>query len=168
MTVKNFLLGMIAAFVMLPLLTIAYFILGFGEVRGDVKPPVWEDKLMHPAVRASVKRRAAGLANPVNADRKAFIAGGKLYAAGCMGCHGDLGKPLREDHDEYPPAPQLPRVGTEYSEPEIYWIVKHGIRMTAMSAYGPFYSEEQLWDLAVFVNGIKNIQPGQLDAILAK
>ena len=44
------------------------------------------------------------------------------------------------------------RTGTQYSQPELYWIVKHGIRMTGMSAYGPFYSEQQLWSLAAFLH----------------
>jgi mono/diheme cytochrome c family protein len=142
--------------------------LGFGEVRSDVKPPSWEDEIMKPAVRATVKRRASGIVNPVSLTKEAFIAGGKLYLAGCTGCHGDLGKPLGEDANEYPPAPQLPRVGTQYSEPELYWIIKHGVRMTAMSAYGPFYSEQQLWDLAIFVRGLTNLQSSDLAAIQAK
>jgi len=73
-----------------------------------------------------------------------------------------------EDLDHYPRVPQLPQSGTQYSEPELYWIVKHGIRHTAMSAYGPFYSEKQLWAIANFLRRINNLPPGVLDRIQAK
>jgi mono/diheme cytochrome c family protein len=59
----------------------------------------------------------------------------------------------------------LPNVGTQYSEPEIYWIVKHGIRMTAMSAYGPFYKEDQLWAIAAFIRRIDKLTPAEIQAI---
>ena len=53
---KPFLLGFIAAFVVLPFGTIAYFWLGLAEVRSDAKPPAWETQLMRSAVHASVHR----------------------------------------------------------------------------------------------------------------
>jgi mono/diheme cytochrome c family protein len=87
---------------------------------------------------------------------------------GCAGCHGELGKPLREDRSLYPPVPQLPHAGTQYTEPQIYWIVKHGIRMTAMSAYGPFYAEKELWSIAAFPHQIRALPAGGPERILAK
>lgn len=33
----------------------------------------------------------------------------------------------------------------ERSEAEIFWIVKNGLKMTGMPAFGPPHSEEQLW-----------------------
>lgn len=87
---------------------------------------------------------------------------------GCMGCHGELGKSYQEDRDHFPPVPQLPHKGTSYSEPELYWIVKHGIRMTGMSAYGPFYSEKQLWELAAFLHQINKLPPEVAESLLPK
>ena len=37
-----------------------------------------------------------------------------------------------------------------------------------MSAYGPFYSEEQVWDIAAFIEHIKNLPPGVLERIQSK
>jgi mono/diheme cytochrome c family protein len=162
---KNFLIGFVAPFVLIPLLTIAYFALGFTDTPSDVKPPVWEPAIIKPAVRAAVKHSAANLTIPSAATEDSIIAGGKLYVMGCMGCHGEPGKPFAEDHANYPPVPQLPHIGTQYSEPEIYWVIKHGIRMTAMSAYGSFYKEEQLWSLAAFIHRIDKLTPAELQAI---
>ena len=152
---KTFLIGFVAASVILPVAAFSYFRMGFAGVQSDATPPGWERALMRAAVHASVRRSAVGLqAPPVD----------KLYFNGCLGCHGEPGKP-GEDFDHYPRVPQLSQVGTNYSEPELYWIVKHGIRHTAMSAYGPFYSEKQLWAIASFVRTINNLPPGVLERI---
>ena len=123
---------------------------------------------MSVAVHAAVARSAAGLAAPATANDEALIKGGRLYMEGCAGCHGELGKPYAEDRSHYPAAPQLPHTGTNYTEPQVYWIVKHGIGMTAMSAYGRFYSEEQLWAIAAFLHNVRNLPPGLAERILAK
>lgn len=161
---KTFVIGFVTPFILLPLAVLAYGTLGFADTRSDVNPPKWETAIMQPAVRAAVKRNAAHLSAPT-ATEDSIIAGGKLYVMGCMGCHGEPGKPYAEDHSLFPPVPQLPHVGTKYSESEIYWVVKHGIRMTAMSAYGPFYKEDQLWSIAAFIRRIDKLTPAELQAI---
>jgi mono/diheme cytochrome c family protein len=165
---KNFFLGFIAAVVILPIGTLAYFRLGLAETRSEALPPAWETRMMSSAVHASVRRSASGIEvpPPANID-DAIVAGGKLYFNGCMGCHGEPGKP-GEDHSHYPRVPQLPQIGTQYSPAEIHWIVQHGIRHTAMSAYGPFYNDKQLWALAGFVRRIDSLPAGLLERIQAK
>ena len=123
---------------------------------------------MQSAVRASVRRSAKGIQAPPpgNVD-DAMVEGGRLYLNGCAGCHGTPGKPS-QDVSSYPRVPQLPQVGTQYSEPELYWIVKHGIRNTAMSAYGPFYSDKELWALTSFLRRIDHLPPGVLERSKAK
>jgi len=165
---KNFVTGFVTPFILLPLVVVAYLAFGMADTRSDVKLPWWEIAILKPAVRAAVRRNAAKLSAPGVATENSIIAGGRLYVMGCMGCHGEPGKPYAEDHANYPPAPQLPHVGTQYSEPEIYSIIKHGIRMTAMSAYGPFYKEEQLWSLAAFIRRINTLTPSEIQAIQAQ
>jgi mono/diheme cytochrome c family protein len=166
--VKTFILGFIAAFMVFPIGALAYFRLGLAEVRSDTRPPALENQLMHSAVRASVRRSTSGIQVPLarNVD-EAMVEGGKLYLNGCAGCHGEPGK-TEEDLSHYPPAPRLAQVGTQYSEPEMYWIIKHGIRNTAMSAYGPFYSDKEMWALASFLGRIDNLPPGVLERIQQK
>jgi mono/diheme cytochrome c family protein len=164
---KNFLLGFVAAIVILPVGAIGYFCMGFADAQSDVAPSALESRMMGAAVHAAVARSAAKLAAPI-ADDDMLVKGGKVYVEGCQGCHGDLGKPSGEDHSFYPRVPQFPYTGTQYTEPQIYWVVKHGIRMTAMSAYGRFYSEEQLWSIAAFLQRIRSLPPGVAERILAK
>jgi mono/diheme cytochrome c family protein len=162
---KIFLSGLAAPFLLFPAAVLAFFALGMGDPRSDVTPPRWETLVMKSAVRASVQRSAKGLSSPAPANQEAIVAGGKLYLAGCAGCHGEPGKPYAEDHSGYPPAPQLPHTGSQYSEPEIVTIVAHGVRMTAMSAYRPFYKDDQLRALAAFVHRIDTLSPAEIQAI---
>jgi mono/diheme cytochrome c family protein len=165
---RSFVLGFLAAIVLPPLGWMVFFVLGFFQIGADSAPSEVETAVMQSAVRHSVQRSATDVPNlPLSSD-DALVEGGKLYVAGCAGCHGALAGRFREDRDDFPPAPQLPHVGTQYSEPQLYWIVKHGIRMTGMSAYGPFYSEKQLWSLAAFLHRINNLPPGTSDKILSK
>jgi mono/diheme cytochrome c family protein len=166
--VKKFALGFVAAIVALPIACMAYFAVGFSPIQADARPSVLETAIFSPAVRASVNRSASGILNPQPADDEAIIAGGKLYVLGCQGCHGNLGGVYQEDRNHFPPAPELPHIGTRYSEPQLYWIVKHGVRMTGMSAYGPFYSEKELWSLAAFLHRINELPPETVEEILGK
>ena len=165
---KNFAIGFVAAVAVLSFGCMAYFALGFSQTRADAKPSALETAILQSAVRASVRRAAADIPIPPTADDDTLVAGGRLYVAGCEGCHGKLDGPYREDQELFPPTPKLPHAGTQYAEPELYWIVKHGIRMTGMSAYGPFYSEKQLWSLAAFLRRINHLPPGMIEKIRAK
>jgi thiosulfate dehydrogenase len=115
--VKNFLLGVLTTLAVVLVGSFAYLRLGLAEVRGDLPPSWLESYLMTKSVHASVKRRAPELPNPVAPTEENLMAGGKIYLDGCAGCHGIPGQPASEDAADslYPPVPQLPRVGTEYS-----------------------------------------------------
>src|SRR2546423_9340331 len=97
---KTLFLGFVTAFVILPVAAVGYCRLGFASVQSDATPPGWERALMRAAVHASVRRSAVGLqAPPVDNLKDAVVQGGKLYFNGCLGCHGEPGKPGEDlDH----------------------------------------------------------------------
>jgi len=160
--VKTFFVGIISALLLGPSLVWGYFALGFAPIRSDCKPSALETALMRRIVSASVRHENVGTRPSGPATEQMVIAGGKLYVEGCQGCHGELGKAFHEDEAHFPPVPQFPQVGTRYSRTEAAWIVRHGIRMTAMSAYGRFYTEEQVSDLAAFVVQSDHLRPETL------
>jgi mono/diheme cytochrome c family protein len=166
--IRGFVFGFLAAIVIPPAGWMLFFVLGFSQIGADSAPSSIETAILRSAVRHSIERSAADVPSTPAVNEDAVVEGGKLYVAGCAGCHGALGGTFREDHDHFPPVPQLPHVGTQYSEPELYWIVKHGIRMTGMSAYGPFYSEKQLYSLAAFLHRIDHLPPEVVDKIRSK
>ena len=146
----------------------SYLMLGLAGVRADENAPRWERRLMSSAVRASVRRGALKTQTPVPPTDENLVAGGKLYVNACAGCHGGLGRAPKPPETLYTPIPQLPQGGTEYSEAEVFWVVKYGIRRTGMSTYGPFYSGQQMWNIAAFIKQIKSLPPGVLERIQSK
>ena len=162
---KRFILGFVVTIALLPAGAIAYLRLGAAEVRADVAAPAWQSWLLHRAVRAAVRRSASGAppSPPAHCDDE-LIAGGKLYLDGCAGCHGEPGRPPRRRAAFYFP-PELAHTGTHGSASELFWIVKHGIRRTGMSAYGPFYADRQILAMVEFVRRMKELPPSVLEAL---
>lgn len=156
---KDFIVGVLFTLVVLVAGALLYLQLGFAEVRADIPASRFESALMHSAVHASVRRRAPEMPNPVPATDENLIAGGKFYLEGCAGCHGTPGKPDESSDSLYPRIPQLPTEGTEYSEAQIFWIVKHGIRYSGMFANGKFNSDEKMWTMAAYIKRIKELPP---------
>jgi len=165
---KNFLLGILAAIMLVAAGMFGYLRLGLAEVRADLPPSRWESSLMYTAVHASVRRRAPELTNPVEPTEQNLIAGGKLYLDACSGCHGTPGKPFAGRGPVlYPAIPELPVVGTKYSEAQIFWIAKHGLRRSGMFANGVWTSDEKLWTVAAYVKRMSSL-PAAVQAAVAK
>lgn len=166
---KNFIVGFLSGTALVVVALIGYLRLGAAEVRADVGAAGWQSWLFHSAVFASVKRSAPRVQSPLSHSDDELIAGGKLYLDGCAGCHGRPDRPPRSQMGFFPP-PEFAHAGTQLSEPELFWVIKHGIRRTGMSAYGlpGDYSEQQLWLLADFVKHMKDSPQSVRDAILSR
>jgi mono/diheme cytochrome c family protein len=154
---KHFFLGALVTLVVLAAGGLLYLRLGWADVRADVPPSQLESSLLHMAVHASVRRHAPEVPNPVAPSDDNLIAGGKMYLNECAGCHGTPGKARKWDAPLNPDAPQLPQAGTEYSEAQIFWVAKHGIRRTGMFANGFWESDQKLWTAAAYIYRIKNL-----------
>jgi mono/diheme cytochrome c family protein len=166
--VKNFVAGSLCAMALVTITLAVYLGFGFMEVAADAPPSAWETGLMTPAVRASVRRRAPAMQNPLPISDATLAAGGKLYMNDCVGCHGAPEKPPSDfGLGFYPPAPQFPHNGSQYSAAELFWVAKHGIRMSGMYPQAPHYSDSQLWSLASFIGRIRNLPPAVAKAVLA-
>jgi mono/diheme cytochrome c family protein len=162
---KQFLLGSLVTLVVLVLGGVLYLRLGLAEVRADVPPSQLESSVMRMAVHASVRRHAPEVANPVAPNDENLIAGGKIYLGECSGCHGTPGKARAGAETLNPPAPQLPEIGTEYSEAQIFWVAKHGVRRAGMFANGAWDSDTKLWTVAAYIYRIRNLPPRVTEAI---
>ncbi len=164
---KRFLIGFLTGDLLLVLFVVAYLRFGLANVAADAPTPAWETRWMFSSAHASIRRTVPhDLKSPIPTSDETLIAGGKLYLNDCVGCHGAPGKPPSDfGATFYPPAPQLARDGTTYSEPEIYWVARHGVRRTGMSEQGSSYSDEHLWQLAAFISHITTLPPQVRSAI---
>jgi mono/diheme cytochrome c family protein len=149
---KPFIFGAISAYGFAALVLVSSAKLGVLPVQADVAPSRLETRVLGSALHAAVARHAPNGGNPMPASEESLIAGAKLYRQMCSRCHG-LSKESDNNYGRsfYPPAPHLPLTGTSYSDNEMFWIVKHGIRNTAMPAWGNLLSDEDIWHVVTLV-----------------
>ena len=49
---------------------------------------------------------------------------------------------------------------------EQFWIVKHGVKMTGMPAWGVTHDDELLWDVVAFVRKLPELTPEQYETMV--
>jgi cytochrome c553 len=163
---KNFLLGVIFTLAVLTLVVLGYIRFGFAEVQSDIPPSSLESTLMRAGVHASLRREAPSTPNPLPPTDANLIAGGKFYLNACSGCHGTPGKPFgKRGPVLFPSIPELPVVGTDLTESEIFWAAKHGIRRSGMFANGVWAKDQDLWAVAAYIKRMNSLPPSVKEAI---
>ena len=118
--------------------------------------------LLETARSRSIKAQAAGIAAPPGLDDPAkLLIGVGHYAAHCAVCHGAPGVPKGDiGRGLYPEPPDLAKTAPLYSPAELFWIVKHGIKMTGMPAWGD-HSDDELWATVAFVEKLPGMSEQQ-------
>jgi len=90
------------------------------------------------------------------------------YDAMCATCHLKPGKPDSELHRGlYPAPPDLAQRGI--GDPaQAFWVIKHGIKMSAMPAWGRSMEDPYIWALVAFARKLPQLTPEQYhDAVVA-
>src|SRR6478672_12332076 len=150
--IKVFVLGAISAYSLAAFALVSSAGLGVLPVQADVAPTALETSLLGAALHAAVARHAANEGNPMSPTEETLLSGAKTYQAMCSRCHGaSRESDTSYGRSFYPPAPQLPLTRSSYNDKEMFWIVKHGIRNTAMPAWGNLLSDEDIWQVVTLV-----------------
>ena len=89
--------------------------------------------------------------------------GGSHYGLDCSVCHSDDGRgqtPLGQGL--YPRAADLTSERVQsYSDKELFWIIKNGIRLSGMPAFGEVESPDHIWDLVNYVRTLPRSSQNQ-------
>ena len=114
----------------------------------------------------SIAARSGSIAVPADLAAPARIASGAgLYTEMCSGCHLAPGMEKTEmSQGLYPQAPILFK-GSDRSASEQFWIIKHGIKMTAMPAWGKTHDDRLIWDMVAFIRQLPSLSPAQYQAM---
>jgi len=123
------------------------------------EPGTMENYLATSAIRLLVRRGIREAIPTAPANLAASIEdGNKLYGTECAACHGlDGRKPTDAGRWMYPRAADLTsREVQRYSDRELFWIVRNGIRLSGMPAFGNVETDEHIWNL---VNYVRTLPP---------
>ena len=151
--VKSFALGALSAYGLAAFVLLSSAKLGVLPVQADVTPSRVEAALLGAALRASVARHVSSDPNRrLSPSGEDVSAGTNIYHQMCSRCHGgsrESANLLGRSFD--PPAPNLLQARSAYSRNELFWIVKHGIRNTAMPAWGNLLSDGDIEKVVAFL-----------------
>ena len=80
------------------------------------------------------------------------------FGSACAGCHGYDGRtPTKMGNSFYPDAPSLASPGVQnYKDEELFVIIRGGIRLSGMPAFGNSQGNDQLWNLVHYVRTLPN------------
>ncbi|GAB2625699.1 c-type cytochrome [Novilysobacter erysipheiresistens] len=123
--------------------------------------------LLHFAMIRSVQTHALAVKRPPPVDRALderamVLKGAGHYASGCLPCHGAPGQPRAEVvRHIVPQPPYLPPKIEQWSDKQLFWIVKHGIKYTAMPAWPSQQRDDEVWAMVAFLRRLPELQPAQ-------
>jgi mono/diheme cytochrome c family protein len=108
----------------------------------------------------SVISRAKSVQAPAGFTDQQAKAGFTIYNQTCVHCHGapgrdpgDIAKGLNPD------APDLSDAVGDMTTAQMFWIIKNGIKMSAMASYGKVHSDDEIWNVVAFVQRLPKMTP---------
>lgn len=140
---------------------------GIYDVAANVPHNEWTYSLLQTIRDRSIAVRAAELVVPTDlSDAKRVVSGAGQYAEMCSVCHLAPGMRRTEiARGLYPRAPELRR-GSRATPAEDFWVVKNGIKMTGMPAWGVTHDDEILWDVVAFLRKLPQLSADQYRALV--
>jgi thiosulfate dehydrogenase len=136
-----------------------FVVLGFMPANADGKPGFLETWAAHKSLRATLKREAPQGPNPVAFTDSHLIDGIRLYSMNCAVCHGfSDAKASNIAVGLFQRAPQLAEHGVEDDPDGVpFWKIKHGIRLTGMPGFSPTLTDEQIWEITLFLKHMDSL-----------
>jgi mono/diheme cytochrome c family protein len=114
----------------------------------------------------SVRNRASTIATPPLSDEAQILNGFRHYQEMCVQCHGAPGISRSElSKGLNPEPPELATKMKKWSPAELYWIIKNGIKMSGMPAWGLSHSDDDLWTVVAFLERLSAISPDEYRAM---
>jgi len=122
--------------------------------------------VLETAMRQSVRLRARDVRPPPLDDPALVLRGAACYSAKCVQCHGGPGVAQDDIGKSMQPLPgPLVDARQRWNARELYWVTKHGIRMSGMPAWEFRLPEEDLWAVVAFLQKLPDLTPAQYAAV---
>jgi cytochrome c553 len=132
---------------------------GLMSVRASTGHWAITDWFLHWVMRNSVSARAVATGDVPPLDDPALVPGAAgHFETGCAICHGSPAQPRPDSVlAMLPPPPDLKAVVSEWSDAELFEIVKHGVRFTGMPAWPVQSRDDEVWSMVAFLRRLPNM-----------
>jgi mono/diheme cytochrome c family protein len=144
---------------------IAFVYAGVFNIAADAPHSPLTYTIMETVRSRSIATRARDIHPPVLNDAALIATGAEHYAAMCSGCHL---APDKKDSEIraglYPQPPDLTK-HLHASPAEAFWVIKHGIKMSGMPAWGKTHDDASIWGLVAFLQKLPELTAVQYQAL---
>lgn len=116
----------------------------------------------------SIDTHARTTMAPPPIDSLAMLEGAEHFHAMCAVCHGAPGVARGEIAEGLnPEATELSKhAAGEFSEAQLFWIIKNGIKFTGMPSFEKSHTDEQMWAIAKFTKSLDGMTDAQYEAVI--
>lgn len=124
--------------------------------------------LLEFAMRRSVRARAASVDVPALNEPSQVARGAACFRDACVQCHGGPGVAPEPFAMGMQPLPgPLMDAARRWDAAELYWITRHGIKMSGMPPWAYRLSESDLWAVVAFLERLPALSTRQYAAAVA-
>lgn len=135
------------------------------------KPTALEAALARSMRRLAMPRAARTAKNPVPFSDEVLSEGRSHFADHCALCHGNDGRGETQiGRNLYPKAPDMASSATQsLTDGELFYIIKNGIRLTGMPAWGEDRPEDDRasWELVHFIRHLPRMTQEEVEDMKA-
>ncbi len=118
--------------------------------------------LLETAMRQSVRLRARGIETPPLADERMVLRGAACFRDKCVQCHGAPGVSQNDIGKSMQPLPgPLVDAHKRWEPRELYWLTKHGIKMSGMPAWEFRLTDDEMWSVVAFLQRLPDLNAAQ-------
>ena len=159
----------LAALVLAMALGAAAFVAsGWYDISANVQHTQAVYSLLEKTMHQSVRLRASGIDAPALDAGGMVSRGAACYLDKCVQCHGGPGVAQAEIGRSMQPLPgPLVDASAKWRPQEIYWITRHGIKMSGMPAWQHRLPDADLWALVAFMQHLPTLTAAQFRALAA-
>jgi mono/diheme cytochrome c family protein len=125
--------------------------------------------LVETAMRQSVRLRARNIEPPPLSGELTVLRGAACFRDKCAQCHGapgvaqgDIGKSMQPLPGPLVDAPR------HWKARELYWVTRHGIRMSGMPAWQYRLSDAELWSVVAFMLRLPELNAAQYAGLVGQ
>lgn len=157
----HILLGAAIAIVFIvPLGVFAYVKSGFYNVAASHPHTKFTTWITHETMIHSVRRHAKGITPPAWTSAAQLAAGFCAYETHCAACHGAAAVARQRWVSGLEPQPPYLLDATQHFTPsQLFWIAKHGIKMTGMPSWRESMSDRDIWNVVAWLEASTRLPP---------
>jgi mono/diheme cytochrome c family protein len=127
-----------------------------------------EYDILHRIMRNSVELRAGDDIQRTWTEEEIGKGFGE-YNEMCVICHAAPGKERSFiSKGMRPQPPLLAEAAKTWTNSQLFWIVRNGVRMTGMPSFGVTHSDERIWNIVGFLRRLPQTSPEEFRAMESK